>query len=412
MIHVLSTPVLYSLELTPVCNNRCRGCSNVFAEAREARTIPPPLGATEWGVILERIAPHAEQLKLTGGEPTLHPEFEAIVSWASDLELNFSLFTNACWFDPERVVRFLANVPQCVGLLVSLHGHTASIHESFTGAPGSFEKVITHVRLAISAGLLVATSTVITRHNHDRIAEIVALATNLGADHAVVSRYLGEPLPDLEPTAEELLTAVRAIEALRSSGARVRYGDCVPQCFVENSSTGCLAGVAYCALDPWGNLRPCNHSPIVVGSLLEQPIESLWHSAAMERWRDLIPAACHTCAEFPRCHGGCRALTELHPEQRDPLVGAPLAQARASERVRLHEGLRPVRQHRVSQEDFGYVLMRGNRIASVSFEDWPILDACDGQTTLRQIERRFGQRGLGLVTALYQKGLLGLEPAG
>ena len=55
--------------------------------------------------------------------------------------------------------------------------------------------------------------------------------------------------------------------------------------------------------------------------------------------------------------------------------------------------------------------MRGNRVAPVSFEDWPILEACDGQTTLRQIERSFGQRGLGLVAALYQKGLLELEPA-
>ena len=236
--------------------------------------------------------------------------------------------------------------------MISLHGPTAPVHESFTNIPGSFDETIANIRLAISAGLLVATSTVITRQNYDQIAEIASLAADLGADHAVVSRYLGEPLPDLEPAAEELLTAVRAIEELRSAGARVRYGDCVPQCFVENSSTGCLAGVAYCAVDPWGNLRPCNHSPAVVGSLLEQPIESLWHSAAMARWRDLIPAACHTCAEFPRCHGGCRALAELRPEQRDPLVGAPLAQARPSERVRLHEGLRPVRRYRARRGEF------------------------------------------------------------
>lgn len=376
-----------------------------------AHTIPPPLGAAEWGVILERIAPHAEQLKLTGGEPTLHPEFETIVRRASDLGLNFSLFTNARWLDPERLIRFLLEIPQCVGLLISLHGPTAPIHESFTNIPGSFDETIANIRLATSAGLLVAASTVITCQNHDQIAEVAALADDLGADHAVISRFLGEPLPDLEPTTEELLIAVRAIEKLRRSGARVRYGDCIPQCFVENSSTGCLAGVAYCALDPWGNLRPCNHSPTIVGSLLEQPIESLWRSAAMERWRELIPAACHTCAEFPRCHGGCRALAELRPEKRDPLVGAPLTQVRPPERVKLHEGLEPVRRYRARQENFGYVLMQGNRVAPVSFEDKPILDACDGQTTLRQIENRFGQRGLSLVAALYQKGLLELELA-
>ena len=411
MIHVLSTPVIYSLEITPVCNNRCRGCSNIFAEAREAHTVPPPLGAAEWSVILERIAPHAEQLKLTGGEPTLHPEFETIVRRASDLGLNFSLFTNARWLDPERLIRFLLEIPQCVGLLISLHGPSAPIHESFTGIVGSFAETVTNIKLATSAGLLVATSTVITRQNHDQIAAIAALADDLGADHAVISRYLGAPLPDLEPSADELLSAVHAIEELRRTGAQVRYGDCVPQCFVENSSTGCLAGVAYCAIDPWGNLRPCNHSPTVAGSLLEQPVEPLWHSAAMERWRGLIPVTCHTCAEFSRCHGGCRALVELRPEQRDPLVGAPLTQVHPPKQIRLHKGLRPVRQHRIRQEDFGYVLMRGNRVVPISVEDKPILDACDGRATLHQIEQSFGQRGLGLVAALYQKGLLELEPA-
>jgi radical SAM protein with 4Fe4S-binding SPASM domain len=411
VIHVLSTPVLYSLELTPVCNNHCRGCSNVFAEARAAHIISPPLGVVEWSVILDRIAPHAEQLKLTGGEPTLHPEFEAIVRHGSTLGLNFTLFTNARWPDPERLVRFLVDVPQCMGLLISLHGPTASIHEAFTDVPGSFEETVANVRLATLAGLLVATSTVVTRQNHDRIGETVALATAVGADHAVVSRYLGEPLPDLEPSAEELLTAVRTVEDMRSSGRRVRYGDCIPQCFIKNSSTGCLAGVAYCAVDPWGNLRPCNHSPTIAGSLLHQPVETLWRSAAMECWRDLIPAVCHTCAEFSRCHGGCRALVELRPEQRDPLAGLPLTQARPPERVSLHERLRPMRRYRIRQEDFGYVLMRGNRVAPVPFEDKPILDACDGRTTLRQIEHRFGQHGLGLVAALYQKGLLELKPA-
>jgi radical SAM protein with 4Fe4S-binding SPASM domain len=410
VIHVLSTPVLYSLELTPVCNNRCRGCSNVFAEARVAHTVPPPLGAAQWGIVLDRIAPHAEQLKLTGGEPTLHPEFKAIVRRVSDLGLNFTLFTNARWPEPQRLMRFLMDVPQCVGLLISLHGPTALVHEAFTGVPGSFDETIANVRRATLAGLLVATSTVVTRQNRGRIADTVALAADLGADHAVIARYLGEPLANLEPTADELLIAVQTVEELRRSGARVRYGDCIPQCFAENSSTGCLAGVAYCAVDPWGHLRPCNHAPAVGGSLLDESIEALWHSAAMEQWRDLIPTACHTCAEFSRCHGGCRALVELRPERRDPLVGAPRARARAPERLRLHEGLRPVGECRTRRESFGYVLMRGSRVAAVPPEDKPILDACDGRTTLHEIERVFGQHGLGLVAALYQKGLLDLKP--
>ncbi|NIN93756.1 MAG: radical SAM protein, partial [Anaerolineae bacterium] len=120
MILTLSAPVLYSLELTPACNNRCRGCYNVFAGER----TQPPLPLEEWHEILDCIKPHAHRVKLTGGEPTLSPHFEGIVTHLRELDISFSLFTNGCWTDPERLVAFLKTIPQLRGLLISLHGAT------------------------------------------------------------------------------------------------------------------------------------------------------------------------------------------------------------------------------------------------------------------------------------------------
>ncbi|HID29273.1 MAG TPA: radical SAM protein [Desulfobacterales bacterium] len=403
MILVLSAPVLYSLELTPACNNLCPGCSNVFAGQRER----PHLTLEGWQAILDKIKPHAHLVKLTGGEPTLYPHFSGIVTYLQKLDISFSLFTNGCWPDPKHLIALLKAIPQFRGFLISLHGATPATHEAFSGVPGSFERTVGNIKRAIEAGLPVTTSTVITKQNFRELGQIAEFAESLGAHHAVFNRYLGKPLPGIEPTEEELKEAVQNIEGLRSKGAKVKFGNCIPQCFTPSSSTGCLSGVAYCTIDPWGYMRPCNHASLRCGNVLEQSVEEAWQSPEMQRWREMIPEQCHRCVEFSQCHGGCRAMAWELGIEKDPLIGSPFAlKQKPPERIVLYEGWRPVRSFNVRQERFGYVLMRGNRIAPVAFEDKAVLDACDGQRTLREIEGQLGARGLKLVAQLYKKGLI------
>ena len=104
-------------------------------------------------------------------------------------------------------------------------------------------------------------------------------------------------------------------------------------------TSGCLAGEAFATVDPWGNVRPCNHAPYVVGNLLTQSFEEVWHSPKMEVWRAMIPPECTGCAMYKRCHGGCRAEAMLrrassYPLPRKPYrVGVPFETERPGLRV-------------------------------------------------------------------------------
>lgn len=402
---VLSSPIFFSFELTPVCNNACPGCGNVFV----SHCSSSPLSAVQWRDILERLKPHIQRLKLTGGEPTLYPEFESIVNALRELDMPFALFTNARWRDPVRLVTFLRASPHCTGLLVSLHGANAASHDAFTNVPGSFDETCTNTHRAVAAGLNVTTSTVITGYNWREIDDIARLARELGANHAVFNRYLGKPLPQIEPDDAQLRQAIEMVETLRHRGERVKFGNCIPQCFHPSSSTGCLAGIAYCTIDPWGNVRPCNHAPLICGNLLEQSVEEIWCSEAMSRWRDMIVEQCWRCLELPRCHGGCRAIAMLR--EKDPLVQDPILEkeAKVSDELRLYEGACPIRRYSLRSESFGYVLIRGNYLTPVSAAAKPVLDACDGGTTLLQLRERFGQEALDFVGSLVQKGLIELK---
>jgi radical SAM protein with 4Fe4S-binding SPASM domain len=365
---------------------------------------------SDWRTILERIRPHAHSVKLTGGEPTLYPGLEGVIGLLGEYEMEYSLFSNARWAYPEHVIQLLRSSSSFRGLLVSLHGATARGHEAFTGgARGSFDETCSNVHRATSAGLPVTLSTVIHRHNLGELDAMPELCVRLGADHVSFNRYLGPPVPDIEPSPGELSGAVTQIEAMRERGARVKFGNCIPQCFIQSSATGCLAGVAYCTVGPDGSVRPCNHSATLCGNLLQQPIEEIWHDAAMQEWRDRIPSGCHACAAFSQCHGGCRAQAEMLDLPADPLMRAPLEREHAPGRVELYEDWRPLRACKMREETFGYVLLRGNHVVPLAATDLPILDACDGQTTLRSLSERFGQRGLYVIYKLYQGGVIDMQ---
>lgn len=328
---------LFFLELTPACNNACVGCGNVFAGNRSFQ----PLSAREWHVILDKIAPSACFLEITGGEPTLHPEFREIIEHVETLGTPFNLLTNGRWPEPHSIINLLTRASCLNGILVSLHGASVRSHEAFTGVPGSFAETVDNIKRAVDAGLSVTTSTVLTHQNRSEIESIVALGQELGASGAAFERYIGVPLPEWEPSTAELCEVVKLIdilgdtnghgEAVKSSQRSdierlsfddkpVRFGVPIPHCFVANSSNGCRAGTAQATIDPEGNVRPCNYAPVQCGNLLVQSLEEIWQSAAMEEWRRMIPDECLECLHFEECRGGCRAAAMMQGLTRDPLM--------------------------------------------------------------------------------------------
>ena len=402
-MHTLSSPAYYALELTSRCNNRCPGCSNVYADDRE----PRPLPAARWEAILAHIGLEAVQFRLTGGEPTLHPEFLRILDAATSYDAWVTVFTNGRWSDRDNLVRSLRGKQRLSGLLISLHGATPASHAAFSGVRDSFQETVANIKLAVAHDLPVALSTIITRQNAHEIDAVVELSQQLGVQHVAFNRYLGSPLPAVEPSHDQLRRAVAHIEALAQQGLPVKYGVCIPQCFTPNGSEGCLAGAAYVSIDPWGRIHPCTHSPTVAGSVLEHSVQELWHGPTMNAWRQWMPQECSECAALSVCHAGCRAMHELCTDQRDPLRSDSLHTfARNIKRQVLPSNGKPVLRGRVRPESFGYVVLGHGQAVPVRPGAYELLATCDGQTTLAALSHRYGQPGIDLLGQLWEQGLL------
>jgi radical SAM protein with 4Fe4S-binding SPASM domain len=272
----------------------------------------------------------------------------------------------------------------------------------------SFGQALVGLRLAVGAGLPASLSCVITAHNWHLVDEMLDLGRRLGAQGVVFNRYLGTG--SLAPKDNQLRAAVERVLALRAGGAPVKLGNCLPACFMDSGQAGCLAGLAFFTVDPWGRVRPCNHAPLICGNLPEQSVEEIWHSDGMERWRSAYPAQCRTCPAVATCRGGCRAEALHHGNGADPLMRAPLPvrETPAPKPLLLYEHARPLARFQRREEAFGPLLICGNRLLPLSAAAAPVLAHLDGHTTLRQIQVLHGAAGLSVVGRLYQEGMIDL----
>lgn len=402
---ILSAPVNYTLELYPWCNNYCQGCGNISYNLQE------PLSFANWNRIIAEISTYATHLRISGGEPTLHPDFNAILETLSFLDTPFVLFTNGRWRNPDNLINELIKIPNFRGMLISIHSHVPEIHDSFTGIAGSFSETIRNVRKAIDRGLPIAANSILLSPNIDYVEELISLCETIGVCQTTFSRYVAVRNYDLNPTPENLKLAIEKIEKKREEGSTIEYSVCIPQCFKLNSSVGCLSGIAYCVIDPWGNVRPCTHVSINCGNILEQPIEKIWRSPTMNNWRSLIPTQCSYCSEISKCRGGCRAIAYLDNLPYDPLKTQPFLEnpAYTEETVVLHEDMVPTNDFIVREESFGYALIRENFVVPVSFDAKFFFEAINGEMTLREINERYGIRMITFIGNLYREGILRME---
>ena len=400
---LLSSPLVVYLELTPFCPNRCPGCGNVFVDRRQRNRLPPPLAAAAWAELLPQFLPGLNLVRLTGGEPTMHPEFFEIIELLRESNVDFALLTSGRWAQPKRLLDKLSECDRFRGFLISLHGPDAAVHESFTATPGSFQDATEAIRMASRVGFNVAASTVLVAPNSHLVRETTSYALSLGAGYAVFNRFVGQPPPSLALAPDALFAALAEILMLRDEWP-IKLGNCVPLCFAPGFAHGCSAGSTFCTVDPWGQLRPCNHSTQIVGDLTRQSLGDIWQSGPMVAWRSQLSALCRQCPDLAACQGGCRALVEQYG--RDPLcTGLNPVTSRPAPvpSLTLHAHAVPSAAYTLHYEAEQPILIRGSRAIPVTKEEAMWLSTAMGNKSLEKIQAEDGERCLAFVGLLYRE---------
>lgn len=316
------------VELTQRCNHACLHCYNVWTSGSEAEPSAYPrgeLGTTEMLRLLTKALDETRcrQVTLTGGEPLLRQDLPEILDLLRVRGVRTTVISNGRLLTEPTVIGLLERGAALFEL--PLLSHRRQVHDRLSGVPGAFDAVLGAMAgLRLHRGPFVAVF-VVTRLNLSDLQETIKLAYAFGARGLMLNRFNPggrgrRHVRELLPTAEEMRQALEVAEA---AAAELRFSiSCsipIQPCLVDTSAFPhlgfgfCSAGSdrAYYTLDPLGNLRPCNHSSTILGSLLDQSFAELVASHRMGEFVCARPPFCELCSERVTCQGGCKASAEV-----------------------------------------------------------------------------------------------------
>lgn len=315
----MSAPRPYVLiaELTYRCPLRCAYCSNpTELHAREA------LRAAEWLRLLgEARDLGVVQVHFTGGEPLLCDDLEALVARAAELELYSNLITSGIPLTRARLSALAAAGLDAVQVSFQSTRRDRALTIAGRDALDEKRRVARWVR---ELDLPLTVNVVLHRHNLDEVAEVIALAENLGAERLELAntQFLGFAYRNRDALmpARGQLEAARAV--VREARARLRGKleilFVLPDYHAGRPRT-CMSGWGerYVVVTPDGRAMPCHAAhvlPLDFPDVRALSLADIWReSEAFQRYRGTAYLAepCHSCEHRERDRGGCRCQAFL-----------------------------------------------------------------------------------------------------
>ncbi len=261
---------LYSVTLgvTNRCSFRCWHCYNA---GRSQRDVPT---AQMQDLIRQLQDRGAVLMTLTGGEPLLRDDLEALVACADDRSCVI-VGTTGEGLTRERAERLRDG--GVFGIGISLDSHIEREHDRLRGRKGAFEIAMNALQTAHEAGLYSYVVTVGTTEmmESDGLMPLIELAGRSGAYEV----HLLEPCPigrlqgrdDVRLREDhrakifeyQKIVSVREDLPILSSYAYLESGE----------AFGCGAGLTHLTIDGSGEVSPCQFVPLSFGNIQNESLD-------------------------------------------------------------------------------------------------------------------------------------------
>jgi MoaA/NifB/PqqE/SkfB family radical SAM enzyme len=177
--------IFLGFALTEHCNLRCPHC--IRDDVTQVRNLSAALLLRTVDAARALLGPVT--VSMTGGEPTLHPEWDRIVAALHERGVPYRFVTNG-WHMRRLMPGLDRHPPESVR--VSLSGASEAVHDEERGR-GSFRRVLLAVALLTSRRIPTALSLVVDRRDRHELRQAADLAEGLGCTR--VHFILPQPVP-------------------------------------------------------------------------------------------------------------------------------------------------------------------------------------------------------------------------
>ncbi|MHA1488460.1 MAG: radical SAM protein [Promethearchaeota archaeon] len=303
-------PLRVDLAITYRCNNSCGHCY----VARE-RTFPE-LDTEGIKRILDALwevgVPH---VALTGGEPTMRADLLEIIEYGQQVGFVMGIITNGRKFADENLVK-QAIAKGLDYAQITLESSDKEIHDKMVGEKGAYEETIQAIKNFEKEDIFFMTNTTLCKNNIESIDETVKLLNSLNvrtfACNGLIYSGKGKEFEDgiaeedLEPILNRVNYLARKLEMKFIWYTPTQY--CVFNPLeIGLGAKRCSAANISIAIEPNGDVLPCQSYYESVGNILKDDWEKIWYSELFESIRnnEYIEPKCKNCELLQVCGGGC-----------------------------------------------------------------------------------------------------------
>jgi len=268
---------------------------------------------------------------LSGGEPLLREDIFDLARYGTDKGLRMVMATNGTLLTPEIAEKIKTAGIQRIS--ISLDGATAKEHDQFRQVGGAFESSLRGIDILKDSGIEFQINTTVTKHNAERIADILDITVKLGAvAHHIfllVPTGRAREMIDQELEANTYERLLHWFYDMRDKTPLHLKATCAPHYYrilrqeahakgervnfetygLDAMTRGCLGGTGFCFISHDGIVQPCGYLELNCGDLKQSSFGEIWqHSSIFKQLRDFsnYKGKCGQC-EYKRVCGGCRA---------------------------------------------------------------------------------------------------------
>lgn len=312
--------------LTEGCNLACRHCwlaPRLDTTGNHYPTLPVELFETAIG---EAQPLGLSGVKLTGGEPLLHPHFTRLLEVVRREELKLTIETNGLLCTPKIAAEIAKSPDRFVS--VSIDGADAATHEGVRSVPGAFEAARQAVSNLVAAGIRPQVIFTVMCSNASQVDAIVHMAEELGAAsvkfNVVQPTARGEKLHENHETLNiaDLIELGRHVEQELAPKTKLKIFFHYPHAFRALHSIASGNGCSTCGIFGIMGVIASGHyalcgigeqvPELVFGKVGKARLEEVWREndilkALREGLPERLEGVCSYCLMKWRCLGSCVA---------------------------------------------------------------------------------------------------------
>lgn len=318
----LGLPIAGTFELTARCNFNCKMCY-VHLTEEEQRKRGRELTAAEWIALGEAAAKAGTVfLLLTGGEPTLRPDFAEIYRALHKMGMMISVNSNGYLIDEAMTALFQQETPTRVN--ISLYGTGNETYRRLCGVP-AYERIVKNIAALRGAGVEVKLNLSLTPDNICEMDQIVAQARSMGAQIQAtpymfppVRRSLGSFREQFRMPPEQagefqarynLLTMSREQFCLLASqmSRGIAHGNAADCAGNPGRGMACRAGGSSFWLTWDGKMMPCGQMREPAFDVNALGFDAAWQETRRASVAIRLPQECANCSLHFLCQA-CAAM--------------------------------------------------------------------------------------------------------